>query len=363
MRVEVGRETGPQRLGQGTLLRVWLGLAIGMAAGLGASLCLPFDRYIAWQQAAGTQMFHARWIYERLHFDRTPIEVALIGSSRLESGISPRVLAAALSRRLGRTVAVANLSIVMPGRDFTDSIVAELLATHPEVRLIILSDDGEVTNSHPMFKETARAGDLWRAPFLINLHYGSNLLALPYRNIANAVQQWHPAWFGVTGRFRPSDYLGTGLDRTLGYRTPAGKAVNGDRRMAPAELLRMSRAAVARQRAGLALLRPLPVDQRLAIDRHYLASIAQRARRGHVRLAFLSLPLYGPLQEVGDVAAYERLGPVIALDGLSRHADYYQSAAHLNRQGASIASLLVAEAIAPLLGTSPHEGRKQEGAS
>lgn len=333
--------------------RCWFGFIIGLAVCLAASLTLPFDSYVAWQQAAGSQMFHSRWIYERLHFDPSPIEVAIIGSSRLEAGISPRVLEKRLTEKLRRSVGVANLSMVMPGRDLADKITEELLATHPEVRLILLSDDGEITNSHPLYKETASARELWNAPLLVNLHYIPNLLALPYRNMANFAEHWRPAWFGIQGRFRVDTYYGAGLDRTEGYRTPAGEKVNGNIRRPASELARMSLIAVTRQREGLALLRYLPPSQRLAIDRRYISSIAERAARAHVGVAFAALPFYGPVQPVGTSGFYRRIGPVIALDELSGEAAYYQSAAHLNHSGAVIASLRLADAIAPLLGRMP----------
>lgn len=342
--------------------RLWLGLAAGCLAALGVTLCLPFEPYIAWQQSAGTQLFHSRWVYERLHHDQSPIEVAIVGSSKLESGISPRGLSRALERRLGRRVPVANLSVVMPGRDFADQIVAQLLATHPEVRLILLSDDGAITNSHPMFRETASAQALVRAPRLVNPHYAINLLALPYRNLANFAQQQRPGWFGVAPRFNPSDYLGTDLDRTLGYRTPEGQQVNGDLALEPARLSAMSRAAVARQEAGLAWFRYLPPPMRLAIERQYLGSIARRARAAHVRLAVVAIPFYGPVQPVENRSAYRAIGPVIALDTLSSRADYYQSAAHLNRKGALAASQALAAALAPLL-TAGRVGEAEEARS
>lgn len=330
-------------------------MVLTTAAAALATLALPFDRYVAWQQAAGTQMFHARWLYERIVFDPAPIEVAVIGSSRLESGISPDVLSRELSRRAGRPVPVANLSLVMPGRDFGWETARLLLDHHPEVRLILLSDDGDVTNAHPMFAETAGARDIAAAPVLINARYLPNLLGLPYRRLKNAAQQAFPDRFGVVRRFVPGDYAGSTLDRTLGYRLPDGSGNNGDRSRPAAELAAMSRGAVARQEAGLRRLRFLPDARRLAVDRHYVARIAADARARGVRIAFLRLPLYGPVQSPGGDAAYRALGPVFAFPQLSRDPTLYQSAAHLNRRGAVRASILAAGAVAPLIGRE--EGR------
>ncbi len=294
-------------------------------------------------------MFHARWIYERIVFDRTPIEVAVIGSSRLESGISPVALSQGLSRRLGRPVPVANLSLVMPGRDFSWATVRLLLDHHPEVRLILLTDDGDIVNSHPMFRETASARDLVAAPAIVNGGYAPNLLALPYRNLINMAQQLWPRAFGVDRRFDAVAYAGAALDRTLGYRVPGGEWTNGDLHRPVPELAAMSRGAVARQVAGLRWTRWLPDARRLAVDRRYVAMIGDAARAKGVGVAFLKLPLYGPVQSPGDDRAYRAIGPVFAFPELSRDPTLYQSAAHLNRGGALVASARVAEAIAPLL--------------
>ncbi|WP_230771437.1 hypothetical protein [Sphingomonas sp. Leaf4] len=342
-------DAAPEPIAPRRVLRILAVMAATIVLALGATLALPFDRYLAWQAASGTQMFHARWIYERIVFDRTPIEVAVIGSSRLESGISPAILSADLSRRLGRSVPVANLSLVMPGRDFTATTVRLLLEHHPEVRLILLTDDGDIVNSHPMFRETASARDLLAAPALVNGSYLPNLLALPYRNLTNVAQQVWPAAFGITRRFDSAAYAGAGLDRTLGYRVPGGESINGDLHRPAPELAAMSRAAVARQVAGLRWTRWLPDDRRLAVDRHYVATIAADARAKGVRVAFLKLPLYGPVQSPGEDRAYRAIGPVFAFRDLSRDPTLYQSAAHLNRRGAEQASVRVAAAVAPLL--------------
>lgn len=350
-------EDGGEVKGGAALARLWIGLLLGLAAGLVFCGLLPFSPYIAWQQSAGTQMFHSRWIYERLHHDPTPIDVALIGSSKIEAGISPSVMEEVLKAKLGYRPHVANLAIVMPGRDFADKIMEELLATHPEVRLIVLSNDGDVTNSHPMFRQTARLGELLEAPLWVNLQYGTNLLGWPYRAIANFAQQLRPQWFGVVSAFAPSHYEGCALDRTLGYRLESGEMVNGDQFRSKAQLLSMSRAAVARQKAGLAMLAFLPEDARLAIDRHYIASMASRARRAHVDIVFLSLPFFGPLQPVGAIDAYRQWGRTIAFPALASEPSFYQSAAHLNRRGAIVASRLSAEAISPYLGRLERGGR------
>ncbi|MDP9057744.1 MAG: hypothetical protein M3N34_10555 [Pseudomonadota bacterium] len=314
------------------------------------ALCaaLPFDRYLAWQAAAGTQMFHARWIYERLHYDRHPIDIAVIGSSRFEAGISPHVLADRLSARLGRPVSVANLAIVMPGRDFTYEIVRELLLDHPEVRMIVLSDDGFIVNSHPMFRETASPGELLAAPLLVNTRYFVNLLYMPYRNLRNLAEQMFPHMFGVSRNFRADQYLGTNLDRTTGYRLPDGSSINGPIHLDAARLAIQSGFAVSRQNQGLAPFLLLPRDYALAIDRFYVPKIAALLRPRGIGLAFLALPVFGRAQSPDDPAWYRSFGPLTSLDSLAQQPTLFQNGVHLNGAGAIRASQLAGDALAPL---------------
>lgn len=333
--------------------RYALGIALGFVLLLAALLALPFDRYLASQRAAGSEMFHARWIYERLHFDPAPIDVAIIGSSRVEAGISPGVMARVLSARLGRRVHVANLSVVMPGRDFHELVVRDLLATHPEVKLIILSDDGFMVNSHPMFQEMASPAQIAAAPLVINKSYFTNLFALPYRNLLNAAEQARPGWFGVDRQFRPAAYLGSDLDRTLGYHLPDGRQRNGALVMPLAQLQARAAATKAENEKFYLLHLPfLPEDWQLSVDHTYTESIARMAREHHVALAFVGLPMYGAWDAPRNPAYFRQFGPDFLPSSLREDPQLYQDDVHLNRAGAVLASEYLAGQVAPLLAKS-----------
>jgi len=220
-------------------------------ASLALAITLPFSDYVAWQSGAGTDMVHARWVYERLHFDRSPIAVALIGSSRMEAGLSPHALSADFAKRLGHPTPVVNLSIFRPGRDLQSAIVDQLLATHPEVRTIVLADDGFMANSHPMYQATASPRAIVSEPLLINTSWFTSVMALPYRSLRNFAAQQAPALFGVTLGFDPSDYAGPAFDRTEGYVLPSGEARNGNRHKTQAKLASEVKYILAFQNQGL----------------------------------------------------------------------------------------------------------------
>ena len=56
------------------------------------SYLLPHDCYVRYQQLADSDLFRSRWVYERIHYDKTPIDVAIIGNSRVETSVSAPIL-------------------------------------------------------------------------------------------------------------------------------------------------------------------------------------------------------------------------------------------------------------------------------
>ena len=49
---------------------------------LAAMVALPHDKYLRYQSLNDHTAPNAYWIYERIHTDPTPIDIAFIGSSR-----------------------------------------------------------------------------------------------------------------------------------------------------------------------------------------------------------------------------------------------------------------------------------------
>lgn len=313
-------------------------------------LALPFSEYIGWQSGAGTDMTHARWVYERLRYDRTPIDVALIGSSRMEAGISPIALGRQLQQQLGHRVEVANLAVIRPGRDLHFEIVRELLRTHPEVRLIVLADDGFMANSHFLFETTASTREILGSPLLINPAWLSNVAGLPYRSLHNAAAQALPGFFGVTRTFTAAHYEGAGFDRTRGYVLPTGEVRNGDRHPPEPQLAREALQVLAIQNTGaLSHMTFLPNAWQVAIDHRYTARIAAMVRQSGARLAFVALPAYGPGRLRSDPRLYCRYGPDFDLSALSGNPRYFQDGLHMNSVGAQAASVRLAEHLSPML--------------
>ena len=110
-----------------------LGIALGLAV---AACLLPERPYERWQLLDGTIHARARWIYERVHFDPRPIDVMIVGPSRIARGLDPLQLQDLLSRP-GRPVHVVNFALPEGGRNINDVIVEEALSKKTPKLIII----------------------------------------------------------------------------------------------------------------------------------------------------------------------------------------------------------------------------------
>lgn len=311
---------------------------IAMAVLTFAGLCigsalLPHDPYVRYQQLTETIQFPAVWGYERIAFDPAPIDVAVVGNSRLQAAISAPQLSQELSARLGRPVHVANLSMPQEGRNAHYAIVRNLLEHRPEVKLIVLSAIEQMPREgHPAFRTIAEAGDLATAPVLINRDFLKDAAQIPFRQMSLFVQTQWPAPFGVTRQFREGEYFGTGYDSTFSFRSPTGNFVDRDSVVPAAELLPPARARA--ESITPPLLPASAADMEFTVERIYTRKIAEMARAKGVRVAFLYAPIYHYPLPLKDQSFYEAIGPVLQEKFLSAHADWYSDYGHLNRRGA-----------------------------
>jgi len=299
-----------------------------------ATLLLPHDRYIRYQQLGETIQFHALWDYHRIQFDETPIDIAIIGNSRLQAGISAPQLQEGLSRQLGRPIHVANLSLAQEGRDAHYAVAKQLLANHPEVQLIILSAIEQMPReSHPAFPTIADPGDVVSAPVLLNRSYFANLATLPFRQISLTIQSLLPSAFDVSGEFDPTRYAGSDLDTSKSFDTPTGNHVDRDSIHAATELM-----PTARERFESITPPMLPsrlADWEFAVERSYTRRIARLAEANDTRLAFLYVPIFHFDPPLDNQPFYDELGTVLDARFLATDPRNYSDYGHTNRIGSA----------------------------
>ena len=318
---------------------------LGLVAMCAALIAIPGDAYYRWQQSDGTILFRARWIYERIHFDPTPIDVAVIGSSRMEASVRASELGAALSAKLGHPVHVVNFGLPQEGRDLHWTIASELLRNRPEVKLLLLSASPEAVLSHPGFRFLGDDAAIATAPALYNPNWADNLLTLPYRHLAYGLQALWPSAFGLSRGFDPAIYRARSFDPTQSFTTGDGVFVDRNRVLDPASA---PPEGPAREDPKL---RYLPLDQRYATERHFVRRIAALGREHGAIVAFLRVPTYGGQDRFVDPGFYHGIGPVLEAGQFGADPQDYMDGAHLNRHGTARLEPWLADAVAPILQT------------
>lgn len=312
-----------------------------------ALVALPHDPYIRYQQLAKTIQFRSQWRYERIEFDPTPIDIAIIGNSRLEAGVSGPGLQSQLRARLDRPLNVANLAMPQEGRNMHYVLVERLLARHPEVKLLILSVIERMPrDGHPAFRDLADVRDVINAPVLLNRDYLDALAALPYRQLSLFIQSQAPTLFGDAPRLDPKHYAGPNLDSSKSFRLPDGRIVDREKVHSATELAEQ-RAAKPEGRARF--LPSAAGDLEFAVERHYTRQIAALARARGAKLIFLYLPGYADHRGIGDLGFYQRLGSVLDFGSFADNPGLFADYGHFNRFGTRLATARLAKLLSARL--------------
>ncbi len=313
------------------------------------SYLLPHDRYVRYQQFVDSDLFRSRWVYERIHYDKTPIDVAIIGSSRLETSVSAPILEKELSEELGRPIHVANLALPEEGRNLHFLVARGLVESHPETRIILVSVPERADLSHPGFRYLADPIDLLRAPLLLNHYYFLDAAFLPYRQLSYFVQTRFPGWFGVSRTFR-KDYVGTGFDTTYSFYLPSGKLVDRYHVM-PRDRLEAGSRRFVEELGGTSWHQPSRWHAlNNPLEEEYTKRLVEVARKHSVETIFVRLPFYKSPPHMYDEGFYRGLGPLLDAEGLTSDPHDYGDQGHFNRFGTNLVSPWLYQALQPYLG-------------
>jgi hypothetical protein len=146
----------------------------------GAICLLPENGYQRWQLQDPDGRL--RWIYERIHFDPTPIDIAIVGPSREQLGFSPAAIEQDLAQQ-GKHANVVNFALPGAGRDIQWAILDELFKAKSPKVLVLGVEDQPYPFGHFFFKYVAPAEAIVfpPSPFLHNYFY--NLAYLPIRTL------------------------------------------------------------------------------------------------------------------------------------------------------------------------------------
>ncbi len=313
--------------------RLFLPLVLAVLAVAALLVALPHPPYLRYQALSQTIHNRVQWSYERIHFDPTPIDIAVIGNSRMGAGVNAPALSAALSERFGRPVHLVNLSTPQEGRNLHWVMAEELIEARPEVSLILMSVIEQAPrDGHPAFRDLAPAHDVLTAPWVINREAPGDLAFLPYRQLSLFLRSLAPERFGMRAAFDPTTYKGPDDDTTVTFRLPDGTVIDRDTIPPEPDLRRAGEARMAGIRPPF-----LPTSlarYEFAVERQYTERIAAAAAARGIGLGFIYLPVYTNDGPIDDRAYYEDLGFILDGTSFSAKAAWFSDYGHLNTAGA-----------------------------
>ena len=317
--------------------------AVAVALVLDAAvLLLPENGYQRWQLLDNSLDGRVRWIYERIHFDPRPIDVAILGPSRAQLGLSAAAIEDELAQH-GKHANVVNFALEGSGRNMQWAIVDELFKAQSPKVVVLEVDDQPYPFGHFAFRSVAPADAIVfpPTPFLHNYLY--DLAYLPIRKVRLFGADLFPSLFGLTKQFDPGLYARNRTDYSTSFPGEFGKLVDMEHAVPRATLLAEPREPVPRTPLARALTRVNGGEDHL-----YIRKIAEEAKAHGTRLIFVFLPMFNGPETISDLEFLQQYGPVLNYGDLAQQDQLYENWSHLNHAGAMAASARLADAIGGL---------------
>ena len=320
-------------------------LAIALLCAVTTSF-IPDDPYQRSQLLDDTIHRKSRWIYERVHFDPTPIDVVAIGSSRIGAGFDAPRLGKALAER-GLPSNVVNFSLPQAGRDINYAVFEEVLEAKRPKLLILSVSEKPSRLGHTAYKYFARGGLVADPGYPLNLNYLSNLIYLPFRQMKLAAASIAPGPMGLRRDFDPARYWGASFQSTGDITLPEGKIKEGDIAAPLPELQR----GVRKLEAGIdpPILPRNMAHIEFGDEYVWVRRIAELARRHQVKVAFLFLPYYSGPRNIQEQAYYREFGTLWDAGFVANHPEWFSDYAHLTSTGARVVTDRLAPNVAEAL--------------
>ena len=308
-----------------------------------ALLLLPHDKYLRYQALNDAQAPTTYWIYERIHFDPAPIDIAFLGTSRTGMSIHTARLEEDLAR-LGIHAKAVNFYCVRSGTNLQYVIAKELLDNRKVKLLVLEMTESEERKGHDAFNLYADSKDILSAPLLINLGYLSDIARLPGRQVTLA---WETLLQRIGLRdpdFVPPPYEGPNRDHAEFIRS-IDNAVHPN-------TLSHSREEMDKLHAewDLGLTRPLLPSSFSSLEyrlpRYYENRIIDLARAHGTQVVFLYTPKYGGPPTPQHYQLYASRADLINPYAVGQDYQLWLNENHSNWEGAKRVTDYVAETLA-----------------
>ena len=295
-----------------------------------------------------------RWVYERIHFDPTPVDVAIVGPSRALLGLGAAAIEGQLAQH-GTRAHVVNFSLTGAGRDIQWAILDELFKAKSPKVVVLEVEEQPYPFGHFFFKYAAPAEAIVfpPTPFLHNYLY--NLAYLPVRKLKLFGANLFPDLFGLSKQFDPDAYSRARTDFTTSFTGEFGKLVDMEHPVPRATLLTQPRVPVPRTLMARGFTWINGGEDHLFIEK-----IARDAEAHGSQLIFVYLPIFNGPPTISDLDFLKQFGPVLNFGDLAPRDELFENWSHLNHAGAVIASARLADAIAGLGERAAGEREEQE---
>lgn len=127
-------------------------------------LLLPFDKQYGYNQMLKS-CDKGNWIYSRIFLNKTPIDVAFIGTSHTDCGIDDGLLESLIKEKTGDSLHIANFGFCRFGRTLDYAIIKDMLKYHHPKMIVMEMQSTETRYSHEDFPCIADTKDLIGANF------------------------------------------------------------------------------------------------------------------------------------------------------------------------------------------------------
>lgn len=309
---------------------------------IAALVALPHDKYLRYQVPNDPQAPDTYWIYERIHFDPTPIDVAFVGSSRTGQSIHSRRLQEDLARA-GLDVNAVNFFCVRAGVNIQYVIAKELLANRKVKLLVLEMTEREERRPHDAFVLYADPVDILNAPLLVNLNYLSDIAQLPGRQVSLAFQTALQSLGLRHPDFKLPPYQGPNLDYAE-FVTSLDQ-VRHSRSISRSEIEMNRMRTEWTQQLSRRLLPESLSDLEFRFPRYYENEILDLARAHGTKVVFLYAPQYGGPENPPPYAQYADRAKLINPWAVVQNYQFWSDENHLNWSGAQRMTDFVADTI------------------
>lgn len=309
------------------------------------ALCLiPDDPYIRYQLMKGTIFESLAWVYERIHYDPAPIDIAILGGSRTGAAIDSPMLEELLASR-GKQLKVVNFSIAASGYDIQFSLAKRLFAEKSPKVLLIGVVEQLPRDGHQAFADIADPVDILQEPLLINRNLARNVTYLPMRQLRSFCFTTFPEMRKYSRTWNKGAYLGSNPDqRHNATGTIRQSLKSGDETALNEESVR--------RRTGLAPPRlPESLQQiEFGLSDYYLDEILKLAKTKNTKVCFLYLPFYKGFDHPWDCDLLKSRGRLLEANFLKSDPRNFIDAAHASEVGSVLATRWLADQLNVVLG-------------